>query len=53
VFSDADSNSLHVKLADEAIYIGRPQAQQSYLVKEKIIDVAKKTGCQAVRISFS
>ena len=52
VFSDADSNSLHVKLADEAIHIGKPQAQQSYLVKEKIIEVAKKTGCQAVNKQF-
>ena len=54
VFSDSDSNSLHVKLADEAIYIGKSQAQQSYLVKEKIIDVAKKTQCHAVKtISLS
>lgn len=48
VFSDADKNSLHVKLADEAIYIGKSQAQQSYLVKEKIIEAAKSTQCQAV-----
>lgn len=48
VFSDADSDSLHVKLADEAIYIGKPPAQQSYLIKEKIIESAKKTNCQAV-----
>ncbi len=49
VFSDADRNSLHVRLADEAIYIGKSQAQQSYLVKEKIIDAAVTTNCQAVR----
>ena len=48
VFSDADSNSLYTKLANEAIYIGKSQPQQSYLVKEKIIEVAKKTNCQAV-----
>ena len=48
VFSDADADSLHVKLANEAIYIGKPQPQQSYLVKEKIIEAAKKTNCQAV-----
>ena len=52
VFSDADKNSLHVKLADEAIYIGKSQAQQSYLVKEKIIDAAVSTSCQAVRIEL-
>ncbi len=48
VFSDADSDSLHVKLANEAIYIGKSQPQQSYLVKEKILEAAKKTNCQAV-----
>lgn len=50
VFSDADTNSLHVKLADEAVYIGKPPPQQSYLVKEKLIDVAKATKCHAVCI---
>ena len=50
VFSDADTNSLHVKLADEAIYIGKPPPQQSYLVKEKLINAAKATKCQAVCI---
>ena len=43
VFSDAIAFFLHDKLADEAIHFGKPQAQQSYLVKEKIIEVAKKT----------
>ena len=52
VFSDADSNSLHVKKADEAIYIGKSQAQQSYLVKEKIIDAAKATNCQAIHPGY-
>lgn len=52
VYSDADSNSLHVKLADEAIYIGPPQAQKSYLVKENIINVAKKTKCQAIHPGY-
>ena len=32
----------------EAINIGKPAAQESYLVKEKIIEAAKRTGCQAV-----
>lgn len=52
VFSDADSDSLHVKKADEAIYIGKPQAQQSYLVKEKIIEAAKSTNCQAIHPGY-
>ncbi len=52
VYSDADKNSLHVKLADEAIYIGESQAQKSYLVKGKIIDVAKRTNCQAIHPGY-
>lgn len=52
VFSDSDRNSLHVKLADEAIYIGKSQAQQSYLVKEKIINAAKETQCQAIHPGY-
>jgi 3-methylcrotonyl-CoA carboxylase alpha subunit len=52
VYSDADANSLHVKLANEAINIGKPPAQQSYLIKEKIIEVAKRTNCQAVSLQL-
>ena len=33
VYSDADSNSMHVAMADEAIRIGPPPSQQSYLLK--------------------
>lgn len=52
LFSDADRNSLHVKLADEAIYIGKSQAQESYLVKEKIINAALTTRCQAIHPGY-
>ena len=52
VYSDADANSLHVKLADEAFHIGPAQSQKSYLVKEKIINAAKKTGCQAIHPGY-
>jgi acetyl/propionyl-CoA carboxylase alpha subunit len=48
VYSDADEKSLHVKLADEAVHIGKSQPQQSYLIKEKILEAAHKTKCQAV-----
>jgi acetyl/propionyl-CoA carboxylase alpha subunit len=50
VYSDADEKSLHVKLADEAVYIGKSQPQQSYLIKEKILQAANKTNCHAVNI---
>jgi len=42
VFSEADRNSPHVKYADEAFCIGPPASSQSYLVADKIIEVAKQ-----------
>ncbi|MFK5877886.1 MAG: acetyl-CoA carboxylase biotin carboxylase subunit [Flavobacteriaceae bacterium] len=42
VYSTIDRNSLHVKYADEAICIGEPPSNQSYLLGSKIIEVAKK-----------
>ena len=52
VYSDADRSSLHVALADEAYHIGPPKPAESYLVKEKIIEVAKKTGAEAIHPGF-
>lgn len=52
VFSDADRHSLHVKLADEAIYIGASASKESYLVGEKIIQAALKTGAQAIHPGY-
>ena len=48
VFSDADRNALHVQLADEAVNIGPPPANQSYIDIEKVISAVKKTNAQAV-----
>lgn len=42
VYSEADRNSLHVKYADEAVCIGPPASNQSYLVGDKIIEVCKQ-----------
>lgn len=42
VYSEVDKSSKHVRLADEAFFIGQSKAQESYLVHEKIIDAAKK-----------
>jgi len=42
VFSEADRNALFVRYADEAICIGPPESNKSYLVADKIIEVAKK-----------
>ena len=52
VYSDADRDALHVEMADEAIHIGPPQAAQSYLVMEKIIEACKKSGAEAVHPGY-
>lgn len=52
VFSDADANSLAVKLADEAVNIGGAQASKSYLNVSAIIDAAKSTKADAVHPGY-
>ena len=52
VFSDADAKALHVSLADEAYHIGPALSQKSYLRGQKIIDVAKMTGAQAIHPGY-
>jgi acetyl-CoA carboxylase, biotin carboxylase subunit len=48
VYSTADRDSLHVRLADRAICVGPPQATQSYLRIPSLIAAATTTGCEAV-----
>ncbi|MDM1304296.1 MULTISPECIES: acetyl/propionyl/methylcrotonyl-CoA carboxylase subunit alpha [Acinetobacter] len=52
VYSDADAQAQHVKLADEAIHIGESPAAQSYLQIERIIQAAKTTGAQAIHPGY-
>jgi acetyl-CoA carboxylase biotin carboxylase subunit len=52
VFSDADRNAPHVRFADEAYYIGPPPARESYLVAEKILDVARRSGAEAIHPGY-
>ncbi len=52
VFSDADRKSLHVRYADEAIHIGPSPSAESYLVKEKIVEAAKRTGADAIHPGY-
>lgn len=52
VYSDADRNGLHVMLADEAYHIGPPPSAQSYLNIEKILEVAKKSGAEAIHPGY-
>ena len=52
VHSDADTESLAVGLADEAVNIGPPQAGKSYLNTSAILDAAKQTGADAVHPGY-
>jgi propionyl-CoA carboxylase alpha chain len=52
VYSDADRNALHVKMADEAIHIGPSPAAQSYIVIEKIMAAIKESGAEAVHPGY-
>lgn len=52
VFSDADRDSLFVKMADEAVSIGGKQPGESYLVQDKIIAAAKAIGADAIHPGY-
>jgi len=52
VFSEADRESLHVLLADEAVCVGAPPATESYLVIDRIIAAARTTGAEAVHPGY-
>ena len=52
VYSDADRNALHVKMADEAYHIGPAPAAQSYIVIDKILEAVRATGAQAVHPGY-
>lgn len=52
VYSEADADSLHVQLADEAHLIGKPRVSESYLNIEKIIEVAKMTKAEAIHPGY-
>jgi 3-methylcrotonyl-CoA carboxylase alpha subunit len=52
VYSDADRDALHVRMADEAVHIGPSPARESYLRGDRIIDAAKHTGAEAIHPGY-
>ena len=52
VYSDADSEALHVRHADEAVNIGPPPAGKSYLNIEALLEAARKTGAEAIHPGY-
>src|ERR671917_237383 len=52
VYSDADSEALHVRHADEAVNIGPPPAGKSYLNVEALLEAAKETGAEGIHPGY-
>lgn len=52
IYSDADSRSMHAKLADEAYSIGGNTSHDSYLRMEKVLEIAEKSGAQAIHPGY-
>ena len=52
VYSTADKDALHVRLADQAVHLGPPPASESYLRIPSVIAAATTTGCQAVHPGY-
>jgi len=52
VYSAADRDALHVRYADEAVFIGEAPSNQSYLVGQKIIDACRQTGADGIHPGY-
>jgi len=52
IYSDADREALHVRMADEAVHIGPSPANQSYIVIDKVMEAVRQTGAEAVHPGY-
>ncbi len=52
IYSDADEEALHVRLADEALHVGASKARESYMNIEAVVEAAKETGADAVHPGY-
>ena len=52
IYSDSDKHAKHVRMADEAVHVGQSPSAQSYLLIDKIIEVAKQTSSQAIHPGY-
>ncbi|WP_238369692.1 acetyl-CoA carboxylase biotin carboxylase subunit [Heliomarina baculiformis] len=52
IYSDADRQALHVEMADEAVHIGPPPANQSYIVIDKVMEAIRSSGAEAVHPGY-
>lgn len=52
IYSDADRNALHVRMADEAVHIGAAPASESYIVIDKVMAAITATGAEAVHPGY-
>src|SRR5690606_20334200 len=52
VFSDTDSDALHVRMADEAFHVGPAPSNESYLRSDKILEAAKAAGAEAIHPGY-
>ncbi len=52
VYSDADRSALHTRFADQAFHVGPAPSRESYLVMDRIIDAAKKSGADAIHPGY-